>query len=300
MARREPTILKDGLYFPEGPRWRGDRLYFSDVLAGTVHRLGLEGTLETIAAVDELPSGLGWLPDGTLQVVSLQDGRLLACRDGRTAAVAEMRSVTGFPCNDMVIDRAGRAYVGSDDTDFDEGRLPMPGNMPRLSSIALVEPPAPGAAWDAPRAARIVADRVTFPNGMVVTPDGATLIAAETFAGRLTAFDIEPDGSLVNRRVWADLGVPPDGITLDREGCLWVAVPYYRYGETGGYLRIAEGGELRDRIDVAGYSAFACTLGGRDGTTLFLCESTVLGQPRSPGDGRIRVVEVDVPGVGTP
>ena len=149
MARPEPTILKDGLYFPEGPRWRGDRLYFSDVLAGTVHRLDLDGNLETIAAVDELPSGLGWLPDGTLQVVSLQDGRLIACRDGRTAAVAEIRRITGFPCNDMVIDRAGRAYVGSDDTDFDEERLPMPGNMPRQSSIALVEPPAPGAAWDA-------------------------------------------------------------------------------------------------------------------------------------------------------
>ena len=300
MARREPTILKDGLYFPEGPRWRGDRLYFSDVLAGTVHRLDLDGNLETIAAVDELPSGLGWLPDGTMQVVSLQDGRLLACRDGRTAAVAELRRITGFPCNDMVIDGAGRAYVGSPDTDFDEERLPMPGNMPRLSSIALVEPPAPDADWDAPRPTRIVADRVTFPNGMVVTPDGATLIAAETFAGRLTAFDIEPDGSLVSRRVWADLGVPPDGITLDRDGCVWVAVPYYRYGESGGYLRIAEGGELRDRIDVAGYSAYACTLGGRDGTTLFLCESALMGRPRSPGDGRISMVEVDVPGVGTP
>ena len=128
MARcGEPTILKDGLYFPEGPRWRGDRLYFSDILAGTVHRLGLDGNLETIAAVDELPSGLGWLPDGTLQVVSLQDGRLLACRDGRIAAVAEMRRITGFPCNDMVIDRAGRAYVGSPDTDFGGGQA-LPGH----------------------------------------------------------------------------------------------------------------------------------------------------------------------------
>ena len=94
--------------------------------------------------------------------------------------------------------------------------------------------------------------------------------------------------------------MPPDGITLDRDGCVWVAVPYYRYGETGGYLRIAEGGELRDRIDVAGYSVFACTLGGTNATTLFLCESTVLGRSRSPGDGRIRMVEVDVPGTGTP
>ena len=211
-----------------------------------------------------------------------------------------MKQRSGFPCNDMVVDAAGRAYIGSPDTDFDEEQLPMPGNMPRLSSIVLVEPPAAGAAWDAPRAARIVADRVTFPNGMVVTPDGGTLIAAESFAGRLTAFDIQADGSLANRRVWADLGVPPDGITLDREGCVWVAVPYYRYGESGGYLRLAEGGALRDRIDVSGYSAYACTLGGAHGTTLFLCESAVLGLPCRSGDGRIRTVEVDVPGVGTP
>ena len=300
MPHGEPTILRDGLFFPEGPRWRDDRLFFSDILGGTVHSLDLDGTLETIVEVAELPSGLGWVPDGTLQVVSVNDGKLHACRDGQTAVVADMKQRSGFPCNDMVVDAAGRAYVGSPDTDFDEEQLPMPGNMPRLSSIVLVEPPAAGAAWDAPRAARIVADRVTFPNGMVVTPDGGTLIAAESFAGRLTAFDIQADGSLANRRVWADLGVPPDGITLDREGCVWVAVPYYRYGESGGYLRLAEGGALRDRIDVSGYSAYACTLGGAHGTTLFLCESAVLGLPCRPGDGRIRTVEVDVPGVGTP
>ena len=300
MAHGEPATLKQGLNFPEGPRWRQDRLIFSDILGGTVHSLDLDGTLETIVEVAELPSGLGWLPDGTLQVVSVNDGKLLACRDGRTAVVAEMRQLSGYSCNDMVVDAAGRAYVGSPDADFDEDQLPMPGNMPRLSSIVLVEPPAAGAAWDAPRRARIVADRVTFPNGMVVTPDGATLIAAESFAGCLTAFDIQADGSLANRRVWANLGVPPDGITLDREGCLWVAVPYYRYGESGGYLRLAEGGALRDRIDVPGYSAYACTLGGPQGTTLFLCESAVLGQPRGPGSGRIRTVEVDVPGTGTP
>ena len=300
MAHGEARLLRDGLHFPEGPRWRRNRLYCSDILAGRVVSLDLDGTLETIVEVDALPSGLGWLPDNTLQVVSVHDGRLLACRDGRTSVVAEMQRLSGFPCNDMVVDASGRAYVGSPDIGFDEGKLPMPGNMPRFSSIVLVEPPAPGASWDAPRPARIVADRLTFPNGMVVTPSGATLIVAESLAGRLTAFDIEADGSLANRRVWADLGVPPDGITLDRDGCVWVAVPYYRYGSSGGYLRIAEGGELRDRIDVAGYSAYACALGGRDGTTLFLCESAVLGRPRNPGDGRIRTVEVEVPGVGAP
>ena len=112
-------------------------------------------------------------------------------------------------------------------------------------------------------------------------------------------YKVSPDGA-VSECATLPEGSIPNGITLDREGCVWVAVPYYRYGESGGYLRLAEGGALRDRIDVSGYSAYACTLGGANGTTLFLCESAVLGQTRRPGDGRIRTVEVDVPGVGTP
>ena len=107
--------------------------------------------------------------------------------------------------------------------------------------------------------ARIAADRMTFPNGAVISPDGKTLVFAESFGFRLTAFDVASDGSLQNRRVWADLGVPPDGICLDEEGCIWVAVPYFEYGGPGGYIRVREGGELLDRIDVEGYSAYACT-----------------------------------------
>ncbi len=303
MGRRDgrtPETLVDSLTFPEGPRWRDKHLWFSDILAGKVFAVDLEGTLETIAEIRNLPSGLGWLPDGTLQVISMQDGKLLAVRDGVQAEVANLQALTGFVCNDMVVDQRGRAFVGSPDTDFDEGQLPMPGNMPRFGQVVLVEPPAVNAPWDTERQARIVANRITFANGLVVTPDGGTLIVAETLAGRLTAFDIAANGSLSKRRIWADLGVPPDGITLDDQGCIWVAVPYYRYGSSGGYLRIAEGGELRDRIDVEGYSSYACSLGGPDARTLFLCESAVFGLPRSPGDGRIRKIRVEIPGAGSP
>ena len=148
--------------------------------------------------------------------------------------------------------------------------------------------------------ARIVADRMTFPNGPVISPDGSTYIVSESFANRLSAFDIEADGSLTNRRIWADIGAPPDGITMDEEGCLWIAAPYYTYPNHGGYLRVREGGEVVDHIDVEDKAAYACTLGGPDRKTLFLCESTLIGRERHAGDGRIRTVQVDVPGTGTP
>lgn len=293
---RTPELLADGLYFPEGPRWRAvpggeGRLWFSDVLGGEVMRVDLAGRLETIAAVPGWPSGLGWRPDGTLLVVSVQQGRLLAVGPGGSLTLAgDMKAVDGLPCNDMVVDGRGRAYVGSWQ-DLDESRPPGPGNIPGFSHIIRVDPGGE---------ARIAADRVTYPNGAVISPDGRTYIVSETFANRLSAFDVEEDGSLTNRRVWADIGAPPDGITMDEEGCLWVAVPCYVYGGPGGFLRLREGGEIVDRIDVDGAASYACTLGGPEMRTLFLCLSTVLGHERHPGDGRIMVVDVDVPGTGTP
>ena len=293
---RTPELLVDGLYFPEGPRWRAGpggegRLWFSDVLGGEVMRVDLAGRRATIAAVPGWPSGLGWRPDGTLLVVSVQQGRLLAVGPGGSLTLAgDMKAVDGLPCNDMVVDGRGRAYVGSWQ-DLDESRPPGPGNIPGFSHIIRVDPGGE---------ARIAADRVTYPNGAVISPDGRTYIVSETFANRLSAFDVEADGSLTNRRVWADIGAPPDGITMDEEGCLWVAVPCYAYGGPGGFLRLREGGEIVDRIDVDGAASYACTLGGPEMRTLFLCLSTVLGHERHPGDGRILVVDVDVPGTGTP
>lgn len=288
-------LLVDELFFPEGPRWRvGEngvgKLWFSDVLAGEIRTVDLAGKLQAVAAVPEMPSGLGWWPDGTFVAVSL-DGKLNAIGDeGSVTPVADMKALDGFGCNDMVVDAQGRSYVGSYQL-LDEGQHPGPGNMPGFSHIILVQPDG---------SARIVADRMTFPNGPAITPDGGTYIVAETFANRLTAFDIEADGSLVNRRVWADLGAPPDGITMDQEGCLWVAVPYYIYGGPGGFIRVREGGEVVDRIDIDGYASYACTLGGAEMKTLFLCQSTLVGRERFQGDGRIMVVDVDVPGTGTP
>ena len=143
-----------------------------------------------------------------------------------------------------------------------------------------------------------MADDLGFPNGTVVTPDGRTLIVGETFARRLTAFDIQDDGSLSNRRVWAQLDEgAPDGICLDAEGCIWIASPR----EPAGYLRIAEGGEVKERIELSDVSAYACMLGGPEGRTLFLCEA-VSGRPADiqRGNGRIRSVDVDVPRAGLP
>ena len=305
---RIPDLLADGLFFPEGPRWRtagmlppaaagsaGDgRLFYSDILGKKVMALGLDGGLEEIAEVPGMPSGLGWLPDGTLVVVSVADGRLLAVRDGELKEIADMMAVTGNICNDMVIDAEGRAYIGSPADGWDESTIPNPGNMQGFGHVVLVR--QEGDRFES----RIAADRVTCPNGACITPDGKTLVFAESIAFRLTAFDIAEDGSLVNRRPWADLGAPPDGICMDEEGCVWAALCYYEFGGPGGYVRIREGGEIADRIDVEGYSAYACTLGGPEMKTLFLCESKVLGQERFPGDGRIRAVDVDVPGSGSP
>ena len=306
MSAVQPEVLVGGLTFPEGPRWRapGDRpgpvdmggvgrLWFSDVLEAKVKAVDLDGNLEIVASMDQgWTSGLGWLPDGTLAVVSVDDGRLMAVRDvGQLVEIADMQAVTGFRCNDMVITADGTAYIGSPGPGLDEGKPPGPGNMPAFGYIVAV--PYGGKP-------HIVAERVTFPNGPAITPDGSTLIFAETFGFRLTAWDIDPCGDLSNRRIWADLGVPTDGICLDEEECAWVAVPYFEYGGPGGYVRISEGGEVRQRIDVDGYAGYACTLGGPDMRTLFMCESAVFGLQRNPGDGRIRTVEVDVPGAGSP
>ena len=298
MTPRRPELLADGLHFPEGPRWRvnaGDSssgaLWFSDILGCKVMKVDLCGRLESVVEVPEMASGLGWTPDGTLHVISVSDGKSMAVRDGALTEVADMGALVGLACNDMVIDGKGRAYIGSVGTGVDEAHPPGPGNMPHFSHLLLVEPNG---------RPRIVAERMTTPNGCVVTADGRTLIVAESFGFRLSAFDIEEDGSLANRRIWADLGVPPDGICIDEEGCLWVAIAYYEFGGPGGYIRVEEGGRVVERIDVADYSAYVCTLGGPDMRTLFLCESAILGRERHPGDGRIRMVEVDIPGTGSP
>jgi sugar lactone lactonase YvrE len=197
MALKTRT-LAEGLVFPECPRWHEGKLWFSDQHAHRVMTVDLKGNIETIVEVPGQPSGLGCLPDGQLLVVSMTDRCLLRLDGRRLTLVANLKELASFHCNDMVVDRQGRAYVGNFGFDLDAGQPFKP------AEVVLVTPDGD---------ARIVASNLAFPNGTVITPDGRTLIVAETLAGRLTAFDIRPDGSLKNRRIWAQLDqVTPDGI----------------------------------------------------------------------------------------
>ncbi len=278
----EPRVLIDGLRFPEGPRWHEDRFWFSDMHAGRVIAVQMDGRAETIVEVEADPSGLGWLPDGRLLVVSMQDRRLLRLDPEGLAEVADLSSLASYYCNDMVVDAEGRAYVGNFGFDLHAGESPTPTNL------ILVHPDG---------RAEVAAEDLRFPNGTVITPDGKTLIVGESFGGCLTAFDVAGDGTLDGRRVWARLdGAVPDGICLDEEGAVWVASPIGK----GGVLRVREGGEVTDRIAVE-HEAFACMLGGTDRRTLFNCTAPD-SNPEKTGDrrGRIEMVDVDVPGAGLP
>ena len=236
----QTQVVLDGLTFPEGPRWREGRLWFSDMHDHRVIAVDLAGRAETIVEVPQRPSGLGWLPDGRLLVVSMVDRRLLRFdRDGLHEA-ADLSPYATFHCNDMVVDLDGRAYVGNFGWDFAAGGDPVP------AKLVLVTPDGE---------VRAVAEDLIFPNGMVITPDGRTLVVAESFAERLTAFDVAADGSLSNRREWARLeGAVPDGICLDREGAIWVASPM-----SSEVLRVREGGEVTHRLRVE-TKPYACML----------------------------------------
>jgi sugar lactone lactonase YvrE len=279
MLRTE--ILIDGLRFPEGPRWHDGRLWFSDMHSQQVLAVDLDGSMETIATVPQDPSGLGWLPDGRLLVVSMRDRRLLRLDPGGLVEVADLSAVAPFHCNDMVVDARGRAYVGNFGFDLQGGEQPL------ATTLALVDPDG---------RVRVAADSLRFPNGTVITPDGRTLIVGESFGACLTAFDIAEDGSLGGRREWARMtGAVPDGICLDAEGAIWVASPV-----GGGVLRLLEGGEITHRVEVE-HEAYACMLGGPERRTLFICTSASSDPDETAvRKGRIERVQVDVPGAGLP
>lgn len=283
---RDGRLLLDGLVFPEGPRWVEDdgRLWFSDMHAHEVVAVSTEGERETIVEVPNQPSGLGFLPDGRLLVVSMTDRRLLRLDPDGLFEVADLSPHAPWHCNDMVVDARGNAYVGNFGFDITPGS----DAKSRATTIVFVTPDGE---------ASVAADDLLFPNGTVITPDGKTLIVGESRGRRLTAFDVAEDGSLSNRRVWADIGEPPDGICLDAENCIWVAVPT----NPGALLRVAEGGEILERIDVPDRGVYACMLGGPERKTLFSLEaSTSNPQPGDERTGRIRTFEVEVGGAGLP
>jgi len=275
--------LLDGLVFGEGPRWRGDRLWLSDMHAHTVLTVDLAGKREDVLRVEGKPSGLGWLPDGRLLVVSMNDRCLLRREpSGALALHADLAALAPGACNDMVVDGAGRAFVGNFGFDFEHGE------KPRTTCVVRVDPDG---------SARVAADELRFPNGSVITPDGRTLVVGESFGNCLTAFTIGPDGSLSGRREWARLeGATPDGICLDAENAIWVASPL-----SNELLRVREGGAVAERIPT-GRPAIACMLGGPDRRTLFAltadgfrAEETLRSR-----SARVEIVRVDVPGAGFP
>ena len=238
--------------------------------------------METVVTVPKQPSGLGWTREGALLIVSMLDRMLMRFDGGTLKPFADLGSVATGPCNDMVVDAAGRAYVGN--FGFDRHR----GEPPRMACLARVDPDG--------RVTR-AADELSFPNGTVITPDGRTLIVAETLAHRLTAFDVATDGALSNRRVFAALdGCFPDGICLDAEGAVWVAD-----ARTPRVLRVFEGARVDRTIATGTRFAFACMLGDDDRRTLYLCTSTGSGPAMADKqDGAIERVRVDVPGAGLP
>jgi sugar lactone lactonase YvrE len=229
------------------------------------------------------PSGLGWLPDGRLLVVSMRDRRLLRLDPDGLAEVADLSPFASFHCNDMVVDERGRAYVGNFGFDLHGGAGMRP------ADLVLVHPDG---------RAEVAAKDLLFPNGAVLTPDGGTLIVGESFAARLTAYDVDREsGALSNRRVWAQLhgGAVPDGICLDAEGAVWAASP-----TTNEVLRVRRGGAVAERLRMD-RSAVACMLGGPERRTLFVCTARE-HDPAKTGTrtGRVEAIEVDVPGAGRP
>lgn len=269
------TPLAKGFCFGEGPRWFEGLLWFSDMLGEAVHTVNLRGDVTTLPLAGHAPSGLGFRPDGSLLIASAEDRQVLRYDGEAVACVADLSGIVPANLGDMVIDDLGRAYIGSQA--FEGG------------VIVRVDPD---------ETSTVVADDLDFPNGMVITPDRQTLIVAESVGRRLTAFTVGSDGSLADRRIFADgLDGPPDGITLDAEGGIWASMTLANQFE-----RIVEGGSVTDRIDIGERTAIACTLGGPERRTLFLLSSTDAYPQRLIGTrlSRLDTLTVDVPGAGLP
>jgi len=289
------TMVADGLYFGEGPRWHDGELWFSDFYDHTVKAMTPDGTLRTALEIDGQSSGLGWLPDGRLLYVSMLDRRLMRVDADGPVEHADLSGIATYHCNDMVVDATGRAYVGNFGFDLD-GELAARG----VESVLAEHVAAKLARVDPDGSVHVAAEDMHFPNGSVITPDGRTLIVAETFGLRLTAFTIADDGSLHDRRIWADLGFrAPDGICLDAEGHVWVANPL-----APECMLVAEGAEGGDIIDVVdtGTPCFACMLGGDDRSTLYMltASNSTAEAASASRTGRVMAVEVEVPGAGRP
>jgi sugar lactone lactonase YvrE len=270
-----PEPLANGFCFGEGPRWFEGLLWFSDMLGEAVHTADMRGTLTTLPLPGHCPSGLGFRPDGSLLIASTQDRKVLRYDGETVVTIADLADLAPANLGDMVVDDAGRAYIGS--------QAFAGGVIVRLD-------PDDGAT--------VVAEDLDFPNGMVISADRKTLIVAESTGRRLTAFTIGEDAGLSDRRTFADgLDGPPDGIAVDAEGGVWTSMTLAHQFE-----RIVEGGDVTDRIDMGERVAIACALGGSERRTLFLLSSTDAYPERLVGTrlSQLDAVLVSAPGAGLP
>ena len=282
-APRTTRTLAGGLSFGEGTRWHDGRLWFSDAHAGRVMSLTSSDDVRVEVQMPGPCSGLGWRPDGTLLVLLMQRRGLAEVVGGEVREIVDLSGFMPGSGTEMIVDPAGRAYVGNSGFDVFSGEAQKP------TSLLVVDPD---------NCVRIAADDLHFPNGTVITPDRQTLIVSESTGRRLTAFAIAPDGLLHSRRVFAELGeVLPDGICLDRDGCVWVASP-----NSAQVLRVQAGGAVLDRIPLPDRGAFACMLGGPDGRTLYIATAAPFdfGKPFQKQPATIEAVEVAVAGDGFP
>jgi sugar lactone lactonase YvrE len=300
MAARELTTLLEGGGFFEGPRWREDRWWVSDLYRGLVLKVTPGGSTTEVMSVEEQPSGLGWMPDGSMLVVSMKNHRVLRrSPTGEVTVHADLTEHCVGHLNDMVVDSQGRAYVGEFGFDLQAFADPAPGKLMRVDPDGSIT---------------VIADDLRFPNGSVITPAGETLIVGETAGSRYTAFALAPDGSVTGRRVWAQvapapelgpiaetlpqLKFGPDGCTLDADGCIWAA------DAVGARcVRVAPGGEIVDEIRAPeGLGIFACMLGGEDGRTLLMCAAPdfLEANRASVREAKLLTTEVGVPHAGLP
>ncbi len=283
MKNHQTKLLVDGFVFLEGPRWHEGCLWLSDMWDYVVYRLTTDGRWDVVSKVPQRPSGLGFLKDGTPIVVSMGDRKLMKIVASGLVEYADLSAIARGDVNDLVVDPEGRIYVGNFGYDL------FGGGEAAFANLAMV---------DVDGSIRVVAEDLDFPNGVVIKDGGETLVVAETWSNRLTAFKRSSDGSLSNRRVYADMGErSPDGICIDREGGIWVSC-----FNTGEFVRVLDGGKITDRVFCEGKRAVACQLGGDDGRTLFCC--TFAGELEDIHNrkraGAVETLRVDVPGVGFP
>jgi sugar lactone lactonase YvrE len=294
----ETTTLVEGRWFCEGPRWRDGRFWFSDFYAHEICSVDLDGDVRTEVTLDgdERPSGLGWLPDGRLLFVAMLARKVMRREpDGSVVEHADLGDVATFHCNDMLVDDAGRAYVGNFGFDLDPTLEAMgPDGLLAAMATDRTSYTAVLAVVDPDGAVTVGADDLAFPNGVVLVDGGSTLVVAQTLGLELTAFDRGADGALTNRRTWASLlgddgsFAAPDGICADAAGGRWVANPL-----GAEVIRVEEGGAITHRVATS-QTAFACALGGPDRRHLLVCTagSSVAHVAAASPTGRLEIVEL--------